>query len=226
MDWKRFLFGHRGRACPAPATPKVSERLTPELQARIQASFDLAAEDEERFPTTIDPRIYHVKLIREHLGGLAGKRVLDVGCGKGRFARVFQEQEPDAELWGLDLSEAMLRRAPAGMRTRAGSMTWMPFEDGYFDAAYATESLEHAVEIEKAVSEICRVVKRGGRIAIIDKNAAQWGKLETPDWERWFGREELERLLRRHCGQVSSRFVSYWEDVAPDGLFLAWLAVK
>jgi malonyl-CoA O-methyltransferase len=82
------------------------------------------------------------------------------------------------------------------------------------------------VEIEKAVSEICRVVKRGGRIAIVDKNAAQWGKLETPEWERWFGREELERLLGRHCKHVSSRFVSYWEDVAPDGLFLAWLAVK
>ena len=41
-----------------------------------------------------------------------------------------------------------------------------------------------------------------------------------------FHREELEKLLRRDCRQVSSRFISYWEDVAPDGLFLAWLAVK
>jgi hypothetical protein len=32
--------------------------------------------------------------------------------------------------------------------------------------------------------------------------------------------------LRRDCREVSSRFVSYWEDVEPDGLFLAWLAVK
>jgi len=214
-----FRFWRRGRTCPTPT-------LTPGLQARIRSSFDEAAGDEEHFPSTIDPRIYHVKLIGEHLGGLAGKRVLDAGCGKGRFARVFQEREPEAELWGLDLSEVMLRHVPAGIQTRAGSMTAMPFEDGFFDAAYATESLEHAVEIEKAVSEICRVVKPGGRIAIIDKNAAQWGKLKTPEWERWFGREELEGLLRRHCRQVSSRFVSYWEDVAPDGLFLAWLAVK
>jgi len=214
-----FRFWRRGRTCPTPT-------LTPGLQARIRSSFDEAAGDEEHFPSTIDPRIYHVKLIGEHLGGLAGKRVLDVGCGKGRFARVFQEREPEAELWGLDLSEVMLRHVPAGIQTRAGSMTAMPFEDGFFDAAYATESLEHAVEIEKAVSEICRVVKPGGRIAIIDKNAVQWGKLKTPEWERWFGREELEGLLMRHCRQVSSRFVSYWEDVAPDGLFLAWLAVK
>ena len=214
MDWRR-LFGNPERS-----------QLTAELRARIQSSFDQAAGEEEHFPSTIDPRIYHVKLIREHLGTLAGKRVLDVGCGKGRFARVFHQQEPDAELWGLDISEAMLKYVPEGIRTRAGSMTELPFEDAFFDGAYATESLEHAVEIGKAVSEICRVVKPGGRIAIIDKNAAQWGKLQTPEWERWFTRRELERLLRRHCRKVSSRLISYWEDVEPDGLFVAWLAEK
>jgi ubiquinone/menaquinone biosynthesis C-methylase UbiE len=205
-------------------TPRA--QLTPELRARIQASFDEASRNEEHFPSTIDPRIYHVKLIREHLGDLAGKRVLDVGCGKGRFARVFHEQQPEAELWGLDISEEMLRYVPAGIHTRAGSMTELPFDTASFDHAYATESLEHAVEIDKAVAEICRVVKPGGRIAIIDKNAEHWGRLETPEWEKWFTRKELESLLRRHCRSVSSRFISYWEDVEPDGLFLAWLAEK
>jgi ubiquinone/menaquinone biosynthesis C-methylase UbiE len=214
FDWKR-LFQYQPRA-----------QLTPELRARIQASFDEASRDEEHFPSTIDPRIYHVKLIGEHLGPLAGKRVLDVGCGKGRFARLFQEREPAAEIWGLDISEEMLRFVPPGICTRAGSMTELPFEDGFFDAAYATESLEHAVEIEKAVSEICRVVKPGGRIAVIDKNAREWGRLETSEWERWFTRRQLERLFRRHCRTVTSRFISYWEDVPPDGLFLAWLAIR
>ena len=214
MNWKRLFFK------PARA------QLTPELRARIQSSFDEAAGDEEHFPSTIDPRIYHVKLIREHLGDLGGQRVLDVGCGKGRFARVLRDQAPGAEFWGLDISEEMLRFVPQGIHTRAGSMTELPFESGFFDGAYAIESLEHAVEIEKAVSEICRVVKAGGRIAIIDKNAAQWGRLATPEWEKWFTRRELERLLARHCREVSSRPISYWEDVAPDGLFLAWLAIK
>jgi ubiquinone/menaquinone biosynthesis C-methylase UbiE len=220
LNWKRWFSSHVQRERAGGA------QLTPELRARIQSSFDQAAADEEHFPSTIDPRIYHVKLIREHLGPLGGKRVLDVGCGKGRFARVFREQEPAAEIWGLDISEEMLRFVPAGIHTRAGSMTELPFEDGFFEAAYATESLEHAVEIGRAVSEICRVVQPGGRIAIIDKNAEQWGKLNTPDWEKWFTRDELERLLRRHCREVASRYISYWEDVEPDGLFLAWLAVK
>jgi len=196
------------------------------LRARIHASFDEAAGDEQHFPSTIDRRIYHVKLISEHLGPLAGRRVLDVGCGKGRFARVLREEQPEAEIWGLDISEKMLRFVPEGIHTRAGSMTELPFPDGFFDGAYATESLEHAVEIEKSVSEICRVVKPGGRIAIIDKNAEQWGRLSTPEWERWFTPKELERLLRRHCRQVSSRYISYWEDVRPDGLFVAWTAVR
>lgn len=215
MDWRK-LWGRR-------TTPP---RLTPELREKIRSSFDAASRNEEHFPSTIDPRIFHVKLILEHLGDLAGKRVLDVGCGKGRFARIIKERHSQAEVWGLDISSEMLRFVPEGIHTRAGSMTGLPFEDGWFDAAYATESLEHAVEIEQAVSEMCRVVKPGGRLAIIDKNAEQFGRLATPEWERWFTRQELEKLLRRWCGHAESRFISYWEDVEPDGLFIAWLAVK
>ena len=200
--------------------------LSPELRRRIRASFEQAASDEEHFPSTIDPRIYHVQLILDYFGDLAGRRVLDVGCGKGRFARILAERRPRARVWGLDLSLAMLRCAPSTVTTCAGSMTELPFADSAFHAAYATESLEHAVEIPVAVAEICRVVAPGGRIVIIDKNAEQWGRLDTPDWEKWFHRKELHRLLARHCRQVSSRFISYWEDVPPDGLFLAWLAER
>ncbi len=192
----------------------------------IRRSFNEAAADEEHFPATIDPRIFHVQLILEYFGDLRGGRVLDVGCGKGRFARILKERNPDASIVGLDLAEAMLRFVPKEIAPCSASMTDLPFANRSFDAVYATESLEHAVDIERAVSEICRVVKPGGKIVIIDKNAEHWGRLKTPAWEKWFRRKELEKLLGRHCHEVSSRLISYWEDVEPDGLFLAWLARK
>ena len=71
MAWERFF--------PKRASTPLSE---------IVRHFNDAASDEEHFPSTIDPRIYHVQLILEYFGDLSEKRVLDVGCGKGRFARV------------------------------------------------------------------------------------------------------------------------------------------
>jgi ubiquinone/menaquinone biosynthesis C-methylase UbiE len=194
--------------------------------AAIRAFFNEAAADEEHYPSTIDPRILHVKVVLNHLGDLNGKRVADVGCGKGRFARIVKERNPGASVVALDLAEAMLRPIPAEIERVAASMTALPLATGAFDGAYATESLEHAVDIPAAVAELARIVKPGGRIAIIDKNAEAWGRLQTPAWEQWFGRKQLEKLLARHCREVTSRPISYWEDVEPDGLFLAWLAVK
>jgi len=211
MSWKSLFT--------KPQVPAVP------LQEIVQ-HFNDAAADEENFPSTIDPRIYHVKLILEYFGDLNGKRVLDAGCGKGRFARVLAEHYPSASIVGLDLAEAMLRHVPAGVGPCAGTLTALPFPSGIFECAYATESLEHAVDIDAAVAELCRVVAPGGRIVIIDKNSKQWGRLKTPEWEKWFGRKELEKLLGKHCAKVSSRPISYWEDVAPDGLFLAWLAER
>ena len=205
--------------------PKPRQATSVPLRDIVQ-HFNDAAADEENFPSTIDSRIYHVQLLLEYFGDLNGKRVLDVGCGKGRFARVLAERYPQASMVGFDLAEAMLRHVPASVRACAGSMTALPFPAGTFDCAYATESLEHAVEIDVAIAEMCRVVRPGGRIVIIDKNVEQWGRLNTPEWEKWFGRKELEKLLRRHCAKVLSRPISYWQDVAPDGLFLAWMAER
>ena len=229
----RRLTNRSGAAVvPPPSTtlrpPDLSptQPLDPTLAREIRRSFDEASQDEEHFPSTIDPRILHVQKLLKYFGDLTDRRVLDVGCGKGRFARVLQEQNPGAKIVGLDISEDMLAGVPASVGKVSALMTELPFAAASFDCVYATESLEHAVEIDKAVAEMCRVLKPGGKLVIIDKNVEHWGRFKTPAWERWFERGELERLLRRDCASVHSEFLSYWEDVAPDGLFLIWFALR
>jgi ubiquinone/menaquinone biosynthesis C-methylase UbiE len=203
---------------------RTTTAQTPPVE--IREFFNRAAADEEHYPATIDARIQHVKAVLDHLGDVASQRVADVGCGKGRFARIVAERNPRATVIAIDLAEAMLRYVPSSIGRVAASMTALPLATGSCRGAYATESLEHAIDIPRAVAELCRIVAPGGRIVIIDKDAAAWGRLETPEWERWFGARELARLLERDCREVSSEPISYWEDVAPDGLFRVWKAVK
>ena len=99
MKWFDFLR----RSKPAPATPL----------ADIRRSFNDAAADEEHFPSTIDPRIFHVQLILRFFGDLGDGRVLDSGCGKGRFARIVKENNPQSRVTAFDLAEAMLRVVPS-----------------------------------------------------------------------------------------------------------------
>src|SRR4051812_18359323 len=179
-----------------PETPH--QPLDSRLVREIRQSFDEASRDEEHFPSTIDPRILHVQVLLRFFAPVNNGRLLDAGCGKGRYARILQEHNPDARLTGLDISEQMLLAVPPGIGKVSGVLTDLPFADGSFDGVYATESLEHAVDIGRAIQEMCRIVRPGGKIAIIDKNAEHWGKLKTPAWERWFNRRELEKLLARH----------------------------
>src|SRR5271167_2550901 len=126
MAWLDHFRRRRRGSERSPATP-----------AEIRAFFNRAAEDEEHYPSTIDPRIFHVRLVLDHLGDLSGRRVADVGCGKGRFARIVEERHPAAKVYALDLAEAMLAHVPASIHRAAATMTALPLASESCDAAYA-----------------------------------------------------------------------------------------
>jgi len=101
---------------------------------------------------------------------LAGRRILDLGCGKGRFAA--HVQNSGAEVVGFDISPRMLAGA-SGLKRIRGSARRLPFGDGAFDAVMAIEVLEHlsARGIDEALAEVSRVLRPGGVLVIVDKNA-------------------------------------------------------
>jgi 2-polyprenyl-3-methyl-5-hydroxy-6-metoxy-1,4-benzoquinol methylase len=105
----------------------------------------------------------------ELIGDVSGKRVLDAGCGEGRFARMLAER--GALVTAIDLSSRMIDHArasemekPLGIDYRVQSMTDLsPLGDGSFDLVLAYLSIIDVLDYEQAMSEISRVLSRGGR---------------------------------------------------------------
>ncbi len=124
---------------------------------------------EARFHDEVPAEDFRLAGIVEALGDVRGLRILDLGCGKGRFARRLIEK--GAEVVGLDPSSGMLAKAHGLDRVR-GSATRLPFGSGTFDAVIAVEVIEHLPEggLAAALDDMRRVLRPGGRLAIVDKN--------------------------------------------------------
>jgi SAM-dependent methyltransferase len=98
------------------------------------------------------------------------RRLVDVGCGTGRFA-AFAKARRGGRVWGVDPSPEMLRRARE--RPDAGGIGWkqasaerLPFTGGWFDAAHMHLVVHTLADRPAALTEIARVLMPGGRIAI------------------------------------------------------------
>jgi 2-polyprenyl-6-hydroxyphenyl methylase/3-demethylubiquinone-9 3-methyltransferase len=173
---------------------------------------------QSRFKTSLDAGDYRLRGVLEALGPLAGRRVLDLGCGKGRFARALSNQ--GARVVALDLAAGMLAQARGMDRVRASAKR-LPFGPRTFDAVVAVEVFEHLepVALEGTLDELRRVLRPGGLLAIVDKNVAaldanrpwlpsllvkrideQRGRWMYPAGgpvrERWFWPPRLRALLR------------------------------
>ena len=91
-------------------------------------------------------------------------RVLEVGCGWGELAE-WIAREADTEVVAVDLSPRMVELAKhRGVDARLGDVQQLPFEDGEFDVAVAAWMLYHVPDRERAIAELARVLRPGGRL--------------------------------------------------------------
>jgi SAM-dependent methyltransferase len=137
--------------------------------------------------------------------GLTG-RALDLGCGDGRLS-----SELDAtELTAADVSGVALERArgrlPAARLVPLQLDTPLPFEDGAFDVVLCAETVEHVRDVQLLLSEIRRVLRPGGTLALTTPAHFAIGPRAHPlsPHLRFFTRRSLRRLLRELGFDVAS----------------------
>ncbi|HEV3003684.1 MAG TPA: class I SAM-dependent methyltransferase, partial [Pirellulales bacterium] len=172
---------------------------------------------------TIDPLDGRLQAARRWLAGLpVNAKVADVGCGPGRFVHQLAAEFPGVRFVGVDPSRRWLMRMSNEIEPRLGSLLAIPAAEGEFDGVLAVESLEHALLPEHAVNEICRVVRRGGSVLVIDKNRARQALSRHEPWEQWFEPQEVVRWLSLACDDVRLETVSHGRRPPARPLFLAW----
>ena len=155
-----------------------------------------------------------------------GSRVADIGCGEGRYLRPLRQAFPQYHWTGVDASAAALAQLSAGVEAIEGSLLDLPVADGRFDAVCCVEALEHALLPGQAIAELCRVLRPGGRLLVIDKHRDFQRLSEHQPWEIWFAPAEVCEWLRTSCDEVAVLPIPHGANRAATGLFLCWTGVR
>jgi ubiquinone/menaquinone biosynthesis C-methylase UbiE len=179
------------------------------------------------------------------------KRILDAGCGEGRFSKYFIDMH--ADIVSMDFSEEYIRvnkkNMPKG-KFIVGSVTKIPFPDDTFDYIFSVDVLQHVPELRASIQEFYRVLKKGGTLIIIDKNKTGLNpKILVPQIliqkykeltelrysefkERWFIPEKFKRLIAQYFNDVKYTYLleknknRIFKTFPKLNLFVAWIAKK
>lgn len=103
--------------------------------------------------------------------------ILDLATGTADLAIVLAKHNPKSQLIGLDIAEQMLEIGrekvkkhglEAQIELVAGDAADIPFPDGHFDAVTVAFGVRNFNELDKGLKEICRVIKPGGTLYILE----------------------------------------------------------
>jgi arsenite methyltransferase len=162
--------------------------------------------------------LYHTRdvlrrraLIRDALGARPGERILDVGCGPGFYvAELLDEVGPAGSVVGVDASAAMLAVAAhrcekhANVAFHEADVLSLPVESAGFDRAICVQVLEYVQDAPRALAEIHRTLRPGGRLVVwdVDWATVSWHSTDPDrmarvlrDWDAHLAHRSLPRTL-------------------------------
>jgi demethylmenaquinone methyltransferase/2-methoxy-6-polyprenyl-1,4-benzoquinol methylase len=172
--------GTSGLYCDERAAYAIVAGLTDERAyrgpeaAKIRAMFRSIAGRYDRANTILSGGIHHLWRTRAVRWSEArpGDRILDCATGTGDLAIAFQRAVGErGEVIGTDFVPEMLdlaRLKSANIRFEVADVTALPYADGSFDVASISFGIRNVQDPVRAVSELARVVKPGGRVIILE----------------------------------------------------------
>ena len=149
-------------------------------------------------------------LILRHVQPAGAGRILDVGCGRGFYARAIAALYPQAAVVGVDYSNDYLTAAAEHTRgmavqfARADARS-LPFASGEFDAIVCSEVLEHIVEDGAVLMELNRVLRDEGLLLISVPNRQYPFMWDPLNWV-------LERVFGTHVPSHIWWLAGIWAD--------------
>lgn len=208
----------------APTSISAALELLRSLQAQVRSEFAAAAPHVEADAPSDGVLARQIALWADSLGvGVAA----EVGSGRGRWLDLLQRHAPATRWLAIDpAAQLCAARRPAALLT--GSACDLPLPSGSLSAVLTVETLEHALLPQAAVAELCRVLRPGGRILVIDKSLARQPLSYCQPWERWFAPAEVSAWLGAACDDVRclELFASGAANRRGGPDFLAWQAVR
>jgi ubiquinone/menaquinone biosynthesis C-methylase UbiE len=151
--------------------------------------------------------------------GIEKGRILDIGCGPGEM--VADLVDLGNEAYGMDIATGMLMVASRNLMLRHGYSTFafqcgniekLPYRDKVFDGVVCAGVIEYLQDDDKALVEIYRVLRRGGKLIITVRNKACIFRIADLLADRVKQSQkgtDLVNRTRRKIGLKSTRFVPY-----------------
>jgi len=149
--------------------------------------------------------------------------IADLGAGDGSFSLLLAQNAQkviavDSSAKMIDFArEQAQRNHVKNIDYRLGDMEELPIDDASVDLVFFSQSLHHALHPDRAVAEAARILKTGGRIAILDLARHRFEEAREMYADEWLGfsEAELDAMLERAGFAKPKTSVVYKEDNPP-----------